>query len=218
MVRSLFLVLVATVMFDSCKNCPPNEYLGEVYLSNSTLCFFPYNINDTVLMFMNSNGQVVTLKSEGGIKIEKPEIVVGSPCSRDLLDATYISMTTERREIIFSNDSVRLSLCIQFCFQNGIRTGDIDTNWVEVAFCTVGNSYNNLIDKSFSKITNDRGKEVTRIEFNSFLYSETINLLGQNYEEVYSDSLSQEIFFNKELGIIGFSYNGLSYSLMPYNL
>jgi hypothetical protein len=49
-----------------------------------------------------------------------------------------------------------------------------------VAFCSVGNSYNNLIDKSFSKIANDRGKEVSGIEFNSFLYSETINLLGQN--------------------------------------
>ena len=210
----LFLpLIVSTLLIVSCKNCPSDENLGEVDLSDITLSFIPYNVGETTLTFENTNGQEISLVSEKGKVIKKEEVVVEKPCSYDLSDETNISMTVEKQEILFENDSIKLLLVAQFSGLNLIQTNEIDTNWVESAYCLVGNSFDNLENESFSIITNEREKDISQSEINCFTFSETLTLNEIQFMNVYSDNLGQFIFFNKEHGIIAFKYHDILYTL-----
>ena len=205
-------MIVLSLVVTFCKNCPSDENIGELSFSNNSLSFMPYIESDTILIFKNSNGQEITLRSENGKEINKQEIVVDKPCSYDLIDETNISMTVENQEILFKNDSIKILLVLQFRRLDLIQSSQIDSNWVESAYGIIGNSFDSLNDKSFSIITNDRGKDISQSGIDSYLFVNNITLNENEYLNVYSDLVGQDIFFNKELGVFGFRYNNILYT------
>lgn len=212
-VCNLFSFLILSLLIYSCGSCPPSENIGEVKLSNSTTGFIPYFSGETVLDFKNADGQLLFLISEKGKESEKYNRVVDSPCSIELIDATYISMTLEKQEIYFKNDSIKIRLVANFSYLKGELNNQIDTNWVESVYCIIGNSYDNLNNKSFTIITDNRGKDISQNDIESYLFIDTLTLLNKTFYNVYSDKLGQDIFFNKSVGILGFKYNSELYLL-----
>ena len=213
-VCNLFSFLILSSLIYSCKNCPPSENIGEVKLSSSTTDFIPYFSDETVLDFKNADGQLLFITSENGKESKKYDLVVDCPCSIGLLiDATYISMTLEKQEIYFKNDSIKIWLVANFRHLEDELNNKIDSNWVEAVYCIIGNSYDNLNNKSFTIITNNRGKDISQSDIDSYLFNDTLTLLNKTFYNVYSDKLGQDIFFNKNIGILGFRYNSKMYVL-----
>ena len=212
-VWNLISLLTSLTLIYSCRNCPPGKNIGQAKLSISTTNFIPYLQNETVVLkFKSADGQFIFLQSEKGKVIENIDMVVDTPCSNELIDATYNSMTVENQEIYFKNDSIKILLVAHFRIRAPL-INQIDTNWVESVYCIIGNSYNNLNDKSFTLISNNRGKEANQFDIESYLFNDTLTLLNKNFYNVYSDKLGHDIFYNKSIGIIGFRYNSKIYML-----
>ena len=208
----LFFIFIF-FLFYSCEKCPKGIKRADIKLSSRSLEYLPGNISNTVI-FKNANNDLVTF-TFSGLKNTIDQLVTDVPCSHPPLSATYNYVNTEIKEINYDNDSIslsyRLSIFNGFEIENPVR---IDTNFVDAINLGIFNKLNNSDLLGLTLITDMRGKTLTNDSnnsyVNSYVYHNSYTLIDTTFTSVYSDN-NNNFFYNKELGIIGFTTNGVLY-------
>ena len=208
----LFFIFII-ILFYSCKKCPKGIKRADVKLSTHSLEYLPDNISNRIT-YKNANNDLVIFTTSG-LESSTIDMITDVPCSNPPLSATYNYVDTEIKEVAYDNDSISLSYYLSifkgFEIENPVR---IDTNFVDAINLSKFNKHNNLDQSGLTLITDMRGKTLTNESNNrynnSYIFHNSYTIIDTTFTDVYSDT-NNEFFYNKDLGIIGFTNNGMLY-------
>lgn len=207
----LFLLLVSS----SCTvNCPDDEKVGAISLSEESLAFFPY-AGKPVLVFKNEVDEELRFTTSEGVKTESTHIAVHKTCTEFKYDggSSYEYYLGETKNVFFQELNQHYALNL------GIFTSTIRPE-TELFYDKL------LVDVS-STGTIGRGEIVTDIRFNEAYEEEELNidspmelleeltLNGVTFTQIYQSEAydGRQMFYTKEQGVVGFTHNGHTYHL-----
>jgi hypothetical protein len=203
----LFSLLGILFFTTSCFNCPDDEKIGELTLSEKSKSFFPY-VGDQELVFISNTGEELRFKSrDGGVHNTNNKVSVYKTCTEFKYDgqSSYQFFDSETIGVVYFADNPQMS------FNLGLYTNTLRPE-TELF-------YDKLIVDISEIGTVGRGEIITDIRFNEtyeesefninspmeFVNSMTLN--DHTYTEVYKSELfdNAQIFYNKTQGLVGFT-------------
>lgn len=215
MIRIFYIALVfALLSTNSCtRNCPEDVKIGEIKLTEESLNFFPYETNP-VLVFKDETGEELQFTSQGSV-LEVNRIAIYKTCTEFKYDgqSTYEYFEGEFKGIVFFDTNNQFSLDLRI-FNNTLRPEtELFYDKLQVAVTRTG--------------TIGRGEIITAVHYNEshdeaefnidspleFLSEKVLNTV--TYTHVYASEVfdGRQIFYTKEQGVVGFTFNGHTYNL-----
>jgi hypothetical protein len=218
MMKKLVLLSIVGMLFltISCFNCPDDEKIGELKLSEMSKSFFPY-VGDQKLVFISNTGEELFFKSQnGGVHNTKNKVSVYKTCTEFKYDgqSSYQFFESETIEVVYFSVNPPMS------FNLGLYTNTLRPETKLF--------YDKLIIDVTDVGTVGRGEIITDISFNDayeesefainapmeFVSSVTLN--NPTFTDVYKSEIfnNAQIFYNKTQGLVGFvTFDSVTYNL-----
>lgn len=207
------LIILIIIIISSCENCPDGIKRDDVKLSTNSLEYLPNNIYSSIT-YKDVDNNLVVLNTSG-LKTEIETKVTDTPCSQELASATYNYIEQETKELTYENNSISINTKLLFFEKYDVENPvEIDTNFVDAILVSKFNKLDNLDLIGLDLITNLRGKTLTNYSNDeyqgSLIFYNSYTIVDSTFTNVYSD-INNGIFYNKEIGIVGFKNNGINF-------
>jgi hypothetical protein len=179
---------------------------GQVKVDPDNKFPLPYHGNET-LVFMDSLGQEMKLTSHlvfSPYYLDVIDTVREGPCAGEMV----VYGKLEHKSYFFRNDSLGTSLSLQHSVSLDLDEDQpILFDELYASYYRSGATF--FIGANFHFVTDDRGKEVSPF-YERYEYTEVITLRSQTFSHVYYSNGSENtaVYFNQELGFIGFREEG----------
>lgn len=106
----LLALSISATLFGIACNCPPDEEIGQLGLSEAALDFLPYDGTER-LRFLNANGQALAFNAPRGEEAGTDQLCVNIICTEARFNSPSSCeyfLTDHRRYIFVSEDNERL--------------------------------------------------------------------------------------------------------------
>lgn len=211
--RLFLLSGIITFLLTSCKDCPPNVYLGRVALSDETKSEIIYT-DVQLAIFKNADGDLLPLKISGFNRIALSEgVIIGETCSspggNSLVkgDLEYVF-----GELTWPDSAFQLDRAVDLGIIYGMQPLDYIP---DTSFADVVNVYSILRNQNtpdqvppygyLIKVTSDRGHaddRIDRLNKNAFL-QDTV-MLNRQFDNVYRPAGNGLIYYVPGRGVVAF--------------
>lgn len=205
------------IMTNSCtRNCPDDEKIGALELTEFSKSFFPYEGNQELIFISNLGDELLFKSNDGGVHMENNPVSVYKICSEFRYNgqSTYKYFDSESLHAVYFSENPAYS------FNIGLYTNTLRPEYELF--------YDKLLVDVLRESSIGREEIITDIRFTE-MYDEgefnidspmilidEITLNGVTYSNVYKSEMFDEtqIFYTKEQGLVGFT----THDSKTYNL
>lgn len=208
MKRYSFYLIFTLFSITGCitENCPPDEFIGTVNMSNISKSLLPYE-GVTGLVFSNENSEEIRLFSPEGLIDSFAINCVFKPCNVPLVDATCQNVHIETRRIKFENDSIEIHSTVFWERPNDTEV-ILDTSFVETIETVIRDNTGEFVRTHF--LSNSRGVSLSD-DYRSVEIIDQITLIDSTFFNVYTqDDL---MWYAVNTGLVGFRFGDSLYEL-----
>lgn len=201
-----YLLLLSSLLFFTCRKnvCPPDEKVGSLDLTSTTLAFNPY-IGSEKLIFKNATGDSLTLESPDGKTIRRDNLCVEEICTEPKIkgNTTCKYFASESHSLLFRDNAQTILLDILLVSE--VYEKDTQKFY---SILRLGFSIENLINSAGT---------VTDVQFqgnfnpsetiiNDFLVEKnSVTLNDKTYNNVFAfEENPLKYYYTKDQGLVGF--------------
>ncbi len=214
-----FLLLNSLMLIQSCDDtsCPPDKKVGSINISDTSLMFFPYD-NDLTLVFKDNTGEEVSFKSNMGVKIEELKLAVKYTCSELKYDGrtSFEYLEGQYKSVLFSTVPEKFSFTISLFTEVLDREKRLFYDKLVIDLSSTGYIGRGEIVTDYRG--NDSFKDKVMIDYPMEIM-DSIVLNNKVYRDIYATELfdgeqfNRQVYFNKEKGLVGFKLDSTIYNL-----
>ncbi|MEM1325881.1 MAG: hypothetical protein AAGI23_08005 [Bacteroidota bacterium] len=197
----LFFVVIAAACDDF---CPPDEQVGELELTPSTLSFNPYT-DDSRLVFLNANGDSLVFTAPEGVARQIDQLCVQELCTEPKIkgETTCEFFTSETERLVFFDEDQTAT--IDFLVYSDVVAANTRQFYQAVQVSVSQNLFSELATVVTDSINVAQLDRPNLSVLNYFEAVGTIELNGQTYEETFAfEGTLMTIYLTRELGLVGF--------------
>ncbi len=211
---SLFVISMVLAAPSCKKDCPPDEKIGEMPLSQTSKAFFPYSGQPT-LVFKDESGHEVRLKAVKPIQPEKTKITVYKTCSELKYDgkSSYQYFEGEALAADFLSGQPAFAISVRLSTWNlrPEQESFYDKLTLHVSGTDAIGDGELVTDVRFSGDYEEREFNITT----PMTEVGTVTLNGVSFDNAYAtDEMNGRIvYYNKAKGVFGFRTSGHTYHL-----
>jgi hypothetical protein len=204
MTKLFYLVSVGAVLAWSACNCPPNEKVGELSLTEAAQLFLPYDGSE-VLTFMDEAGTSLQLTAPDGRKVEENQLCTRTTCTEAKYGSPssceYYAAESRRYTFTSSDQSLVIDLLLYTEVYQRSEVTFYDALQAAFSFGTPSIVGHHLIEGRFSGEINLLNISLTDF----FTLEENLMINGQPFEDVLRYEEGDLALYLKEgVGIVGF--------------
>ena len=210
MKKVIILSFISLLLIGACTiNCPDDEKIGAISLTEQSLAFFPYK-GDQKLVFKSDEGEEIRFSSDdGGVHTESYKISIYKTCSEFKYDggSSYEYFEGENKHAVYFCQDPPLSFNIGLYTTILRPEQELFFDKLLVDVMSVGSVGRGEIA---TDIRFTEHYEEQELNFNAPMqFTDEVTLNGVTYTNVYKSKLFEQaqIFYTKSQGLVGFTTN-----------